>query len=104
MRTKNYQEELIESLRRPKEAAAYLNAALEEQDAEVFLLALRNVADAFGGVGKLAELSRLNRENLYRMLSRSGNPELLSLINVLNILGLKLSITFPQKAARKSRN
>ncbi len=45
-RTKSYQVMLLESLRDPDEAAAYLNAALEddsEDAAELFLLALRNV-------------------------------------------------------------
>jgi len=44
-----YQKDLIEALKNPAEAAAYLNAALEEVDRETFLLALRNVAEANGG-------------------------------------------------------
>jgi DNA-binding phage protein len=50
-----YQPDLIESLRDAGEAKEYLNAALEEDDPELFLLALRNVAEAQGGVGQLAE-------------------------------------------------
>lgn len=50
-KSKSYQAELIESLRDPREAAEYLNAALEEVDPELFLLALRNVAEAQGGGG-----------------------------------------------------
>ena len=45
-----YQEDLIESLKDPREAAAYLNAAMEEDDRAVFLLALRNVEEAHGGM------------------------------------------------------
>jgi len=41
-----YQEDLIEALKNPEEAAAYLNAALAEGDRETFRLALRNVAKA----------------------------------------------------------
>jgi hypothetical protein len=44
--TKSYQESLRERLRDPNKVMAYLNAALEEEDKELFLLALRNVADA----------------------------------------------------------
>lgn len=44
-----YQQDLIEALKNSEEAAAYLNAALEEKDRETFLLALRNVAEANGG-------------------------------------------------------
>ncbi|HXG17968.1 MAG TPA: hypothetical protein VNN62_02685 [Methylomirabilota bacterium] len=61
-RAKSYQATLMESLKDPEEAAAYLNAALEEhtEDAEeLFLLALRNVAEA-RGVAKLATETALN--------------------------------------------
>ena len=53
-KSKSYQNNLIESLKDPTEAAEYLNAALEDGEAEVFLLALRDVVDSYGGVGKLA--------------------------------------------------
>ena len=53
--------------------------ALEEDDPELFLLALRNVTEAQGGVARLAEKTKLNRESLYRMLSERGNPEFKSL-------------------------
>ncbi|MEA2080491.1 MAG: transcriptional regulator, partial [Pseudomonadota bacterium] len=44
---------MSESLADANEAAAYLNAALDDGDREVFLLALRNVADArLGGMSK----------------------------------------------------
>jgi DNA-binding phage protein len=49
-KSKAYQPELIESLRNPREAEKYLNVALEEDDPELFLLALRNVTEAQGGV------------------------------------------------------
>ena len=44
--TKSYRESLLQDLQDPKEAAAYLTAALDEGDSAVFLLALRDVADA----------------------------------------------------------
>ncbi|HLE17450.1 MAG TPA: hypothetical protein VI728_04100 [Syntrophales bacterium] len=47
-KTTSYQEDLIEALKCPREAVAYLNAAIEDGDKEVFLLALRNVAQAHG--------------------------------------------------------
>lgn len=55
-----YQTDLIESLRDTREAEEYLNAALEEDDPELFLRALRNVAEAQGGVASLAEKTKLN--------------------------------------------
>jgi len=83
---------LIHSLQNPNEAAAYLNAAIEEGDKSVFLLALRNVAEAHGGMGKIAEKSHLSRESLYHILSQEGNPEIKSLYALLQSMGLKLSV------------
>ena len=92
-KSKNYHEDLTASLKDPKEAAAYLNAALEDGHPEVFLLALRDVAEArLGGMTKVAQKTKLNRESLYRMLSDKGNPELNSLSTLLNALGLKIVI------------
>ncbi|MDI3462318.1 MAG: hypothetical protein OJF50_001139 [Nitrospira sp.] len=92
-KSKAYQPELIESLRNPKEAEEYLNVALEENDPELFLLALRNVTEAQGGVARLAEKTNLNRESLYRMLSERGNPEFKSLDLLLHALGFRLAVT-----------
>jgi len=91
-RSRRYEDVLDEDLRDPTEAVAYLNACLEDGDPEVFLLALRDVARARGGVARLAEATDLNREHLYRMLSENGNPELRSLELLLDALGLRLSI------------
>lgn len=88
----DYQKDLIEALKDPQEAAAYINAAIEEGDRETFLLALRNVAEASGGMKVVAEKAHLNRESLYRTLSRRGNPEIRTLFNLLNGMGLKLAV------------
>ncbi len=92
----DYQESLIERLRDPKEAAAYLDAALEDGDRAVFLLAIRNVIQAFGGMTQVARHTGLNRENLYRVLSEQGNPELKSLEKLLKALGLRLAVEVDQ--------
>ena len=86
-----YKPELLKALQDPVEAAEYLNAALEEDSNELFLLALRNVAEAHG-MKRLAEDSQLNRESMYRMLSEQGNPQFASLTAILRELGLKLSV------------
>jgi probable addiction module antidote protein len=91
-KSKAYQPDLIENLRDPREAEEYLNAALEEDDPELFLLALRNVAEAQGGVAQLAEKAKLNRESLYKMLSERGNPEFRSLEALLHALGFRLAV------------
>jgi len=92
-KSKAYQPDLIESLRNAAEAEEYLNAALEEEDPELFLLALRDVAEAQGGVAQPAEKTKLNRESLYKMLSERGNPELRNLGLLLHALGFRLAVT-----------
>ena len=92
-----YEEGLLQDLQDPEEAAAYLNAALEDGSQEVFLLALRDVARA-RGLTQLARETSLNRENLYRMLTEKGNPQLSSLTQLLDALGLRLAIE-PKRAA-----
>lgn len=98
-RIRNYQETLKENLANPRRAAEYLNAALEDDDPGVFLLALKDVADIHGGIGRLADLTSLNRESMYRMLSGEGNPRISSLNAVLHALGLKLSVTPVRRVA-----
>jgi probable addiction module antidote protein len=92
-KSKVYQPDLIERLRDAGEAEEYLNAAPKEGDPELFLLALKNVAEAQGGVAQLAEKAKLNRESLYKILSERGNPELKSLDALLHALGFRLAVT-----------
>lgn len=70
----------------------FLNAALEENDNETFLLALRSVAQAKGGVKKLAEITGLNRESLYKVMSAKGNPHYETMSNIINGLGYQFTI------------
>lgn len=84
---------LLEWLKDPKNAAAYIEAALAEGDSADLLHALRNIAEARGGVARIAEKTGLNREALYRTLSKRGNPQLKSLAAILGATGLRLSVT-----------
>ena len=76
----------------PAEAAAYLEAVIEEGDQAAIMLALRQVAMARGGVAEIARKAKLTREATYKMLSRSGNPELRSLNSVLKATGLRIAV------------
>lgn len=89
---------LLEWLTNGENAAAYVEAAIDEGDPAGILQALRNVAEARGGVARVAEKTGLNREALYRTLSRRGNPQLKSLTAILDATGLRLSVT-AKKAA-----
>jgi len=89
----DYQETLLEALKDPEEAQAYLNACLMDEDPRVFLLALKDVLQAQRrDISRLAKKAKLNRENIYRMLSKKGNPKLSSIIAVLNAVGLHLAV------------
>ena len=97
-----YEDWLLERLKDPKQAAAYLEAVLDEGDQAALMLALRQVAKARGGVAELARKSKLAREATYRMLSASGNPELRSLTALLAAAGLRLSVTPIARASPRS--
>lgn len=79
-------------LKTQKDIVAYLNAALKDGDSAVLLEALRNVAQARGGMGALAKAAGVSRESLYRTLSRRGNPKIETLLELLRAMGLKLTI------------
>lgn len=99
MPAKNYRAELLKQLKDPKEAAQYLNAWMSDSE-KVLLLALRDVVEASGGMANLARKTSLNRENLYRSLSKRGNPKLFSLSSILEAVGIKLHF-MPVKKHRK---
>jgi probable addiction module antidote protein len=83
-----------ELLKDPKVAAMYLEEILADGDMEMFTAALKDVADA--RVGSMTALSRethLNREQLYKTLSKKGNPRLETLTKVLHAVGLRISVT-----------
>jgi len=87
-----YEDFLLDQLRDPALAIGYLNASLEEKDApQIFLAAVRRVVQVHG-VAFVADKAHLNRENLYRMLSKRGNPRFSSLMAVLDVLGFHFSI------------
>lgn len=82
-----------EHLRDPEVAADYLSDALEDGDAAVILMALRNIAEAQeDGIAGLAVRSHLGRESMYKMLSATGNPKLSSFTKIVHGLGLKLKV------------
>ena len=98
---------LVEQLRNPAEAAAYVEAVIEEGNQAALMLALRQVAMAQGGVAALARRAKITREAAYRMLSTSGNPELRSLSAILGAAGLRLSVRpiggLPKVAQKRAR-
>lgn len=76
----------------PAFAAEYLDAVLADGDQAELMLALRHMADAFGGAAKIAEQAHLSPTTLYRTLSKAGNPELRSLSAILGAMGLRIAV------------
>lgn len=98
-KVKKYEDSLQESLRVPDEAAAYLNAHLNDNESdgeELFLMALRDVAKAYG-VSEIAKTTKLGRESLYKTLSLRGNPKVETLRTLLKAMGLKLAVEVAKK-------
>lgn len=87
-----YEDWLIGQLKDPAEAAGYLEAVIEQGDQKALMIALRHVAMAQGGIAAVARRAKVTREAAYRMLSKSGNPELRSLNAILGAAGLRLSV------------
>ena len=87
-KTKPYRASLLTALADPNEAAHYLNAAIEDSS-EMFLKALRNVAQA-RQMAKVAREAGVTRESLYRATSEAGNPTLETLLSILQAMDLKM--------------
>lgn len=97
----SYNEWEVKELREDRKfAVAYLQVAMEALDNPEErgggLLALRAVAEAYGGLGAVAAAAGISRESLYRALSPKGNPTLKTLVAVLKTVGLRLSIAEKQ--------
>jgi probable addiction module antidote protein len=99
----SYHQWEVEELQKDRELAVEcLRAAMEALDNPEErgggLLALRAVAEAYGGLGAVAAQAGISRESLYRALSPKGNPTLKTLIAVLKTVGLRLTVTEEQQA------
>jgi probable addiction module antidote protein len=102
--SRSHEDATRESLRAdPVFAAQYLDSVLEDGDQQELMLAMRRLADAFGGVAGLAETADLNVTSLYRTLSPKGNPELRSMNALLKAMGMRLSIRPLAKASVRAK-
>ena len=85
---------MLESLRKdPAFAASYLELTMREGSQEEFLIALRHVTKAFGGIAKLAKKTGLNEPTLHRTLSAGGNPRLDTFVKICDAIGMQIHIT-----------
>ena len=100
----NYQDYLMGTLKDPEEAAGYLNAALSGGDIKVFLLALQNVVQAQGGVTMLSEKTHKSRTSLYKSLSAEGNPYLKNANELLTAMGMHLAVVSNKPSIQTNQN
>ena len=99
----DHEKHLIQKFKKnPQNAVDYLNVCLEDSDPRVFLLALQDVAKAFGGMTRLARKTGISREHLYTTLSENGNPAFSNLSMVLSALDFKIEIK-PKKKVQLRR-
>lgn len=89
--SRNHDDAMIDMLQRdPEFAATYLRTALEEISIPggeaAFLAALRQVAQARGGITRLAKTAHMKREAVSRALSTRGNPTLKTLATLYRAL------------------
>ncbi|EHQ1576679.1 DNA-binding protein [Salmonella enterica subsp. enterica serovar Infantis] len=89
---------MIEELRAdPDYANAYLANALEEINESGglggFLVALRQVIEARGGISEAAKKSGLARQSIYRALSPNGNPTITTLAQLAAVAGLQFTLS-----------
>jgi probable addiction module antidote protein len=100
----SHHEREVAELRADRELAVqYLKAAMaaldDPNDRGACLLALRTIAEAYGGLGAVAAEAGISREALYRALSPKGNPTLKTLLAVLRTVGMRLSVEPERDAA-----
>jgi probable addiction module antidote protein len=86
-----HEEHSDEILKDAEQAAAYLNVAIEGNDPQQVLKAVRNVARAHG-ISDIAEVLHMQRESVSRMLSKNGNPGLSNFLKILDAAGLVIQV------------
>ena len=83
--------DMAEHINTKEDVAAYLEAALEENDTALLLAVIGDIARS-KGMAQIAKDLNLARESLYRSLSQDGNPSFATIAKVLDYLGYQLSI------------
>ncbi|MGL5074595.1 MAG: addiction module antidote protein [Waterburya sp.] len=90
---KSFDEVFSKEFNDPEFIREYLEAALEENGIQAFLVALQNVIRTTEGMTKTSEIAGVGRESLYKSLSESGNPQIATIDKILRQIGLRFSVT-----------
>ena len=104
--TTSFKENLVKALQDPEEAQAFLEAAFlayeEDGNTDALLLAMRDVAEAQGGIGKLAKRTDVSREHLYEILASKHQPRLDNLLSILSGLGFRIRLERQESRAERT--
>lgn len=104
--TTSYKEDVLERLQDSEFARLYLETAFEsyQEDGytDALLLAMRDVAEAQGGIGKLAKRTAISREHLYTILANKHNPKLDNWLDILSGLGFRVRLESQKKPAKRA--
>ncbi|NET02838.1 MAG: hypothetical protein F6K61_20265 [Sphaerospermopsis sp. SIO1G1] len=92
-RSTSYHEKIIQDLKYPLEAAAYIEVVLEESDPKMLKKAINNVIESQGGIDQLSVSTKECYNHLAQKLSEQGEVEIYSLTTLLDALELQLEIT-----------
>ncbi|MGA8035370.1 MAG: addiction module antidote protein [Candidatus Acidiferrales bacterium] len=103
-RSEDFKADLLAELRRDADYAAEYLSAAKADSTEAFLVALRELAEARQGMRKVAKAAKVNRESLYRALSKKGNPSISTLDAVLEVLGIELKFVVRRAVDWRGRN
>ena len=82
---------LMEKLKDPELACEFISQAIEQNAPEYLKIALGDIVKAYG-VSYISEQTGINRQAIYKMLSKNGNPTHKNLIAILAVLGLELTV------------
>lgn len=91
--------DVVAHLETEEDMVSYLEAALEDGDPKLVAAVLGDIARA-KGMTQIARDAGLGRESLYKALSPEGNPELGTVLRVVQALGLRLHVTAAQKPSK----
>lgn len=93
-----FEADLMEKLRDPEFASAYIMSAIVDNDIEFLPIALGDVAKAYG-ISKLADKTGINRRTLYKVFDKNGHPSFDLVMQIMGSLGMEMQVR-PKKTKK----
>ena len=97
--TKLHEWNILDSLDSEEAIAAYLEAALEENDTKFLIIAIGDIVRA-RGINLIAKKMEVNRESLYKSLSGNTKPNFETIVKAIDALGLKMRFAPKERIAQ----